>query len=67
MSEAELEALRALYAAWHITPAAFGGYRAEWKSVNGLQIRYVGGETIADLHKRLEVIEGARGESESAH
>jgi hypothetical protein len=61
----ELEALRELFPAWFITPAAFGGYRAEWKSPSGLSVRYVGGTSVADLHKRLEVIEAARGESES--
>jgi hypothetical protein len=60
----ELAALQALYPGWHITRAAFGGYRAEWKSPSGLSIRYVGGMSVADLHQRLEVIESARGESE---
>jgi hypothetical protein len=63
--DSELAALRITYPAWHITRAAFGGYRAEWKSPDSLQIRYIGGKSVADLHRRLEVIEAARGESES--
>ncbi len=59
-----LDALRLLYPAWFITRAAFGGYRAEWKTGPGLQIRYVGADSVADLHRRLEVIEAARGDSE---
>jgi hypothetical protein len=58
-----LAALRALYPGWWITPAPFKGWRAEWKSESRLQIRYIGANTIAELHQRLEVIEAARGES----
>lgn len=60
----ELEALKVAYPAWFISPAAFGGFRAEWKSPSGLMIRYVAGNTIPDLHKRLEVIEAARAEGD---
>jgi hypothetical protein len=62
--ETQLEALRVTYPAWHITRAAFLGHRAEWKSASGPSVRFVAGESIADLHHRLEIIEAARGESE---
>jgi len=64
VEDIQLAALRELFPAWFIGPAPFSGWRAEWRSESGLSIRYVGGNTIADLHKRLEVIEAARGESE---
>ncbi len=62
--EAEFDALRALYPGWRINPAMFGGYRAEWKSPTGLSIRYVGAESVADLHRRFETIEQARGDND---
>jgi hypothetical protein len=60
----ELEALRVIYPAWRIARSDFGGLRAEWKSENSLKIHYVGGTSVHDLHKRLEVIEAARGDNE---
>ncbi|MGB6454612.1 MAG: hypothetical protein WBH47_08990 [Streptosporangiaceae bacterium] len=64
-SDPELEALRTLYPAWFISRAIFGGLRAEWRSESGLMIRYVGATSVADMHKRLQIIEDARGESEA--
>lgn len=64
-ADPELEALRVTYPGWHIMRSAFGGYRAEWKSESGLEIRYVAGVSVADLRRRLEVIEEARGESDA--
>lgn len=63
-ADPELDALRVTYPGWFISRSMFGGYRAEWKSETGLAIRYVAGISIADLHRRLEIIETARGESE---
>ncbi len=60
----QLDALRLAYPAWHINRAAFGGVMTEWKSENGLQIRVVHGTSVPDLHRRLEIIEAARADSE---
>jgi hypothetical protein len=60
----QLAALRQLFPGWWIGPAPFKGWRAEWKSESGVQIHHVYGTSVADLHKRLEIIESARGESE---
>lgn len=62
-SSLELAALQQTYPGWWILPHAFGGFRAEWKSESGVQIHYVYGATVAELHKRLEVIEAARAEA----
>ena len=64
-ADLELDALRTTYPAWHIHRAAFGGYQAEWKSESGLAIRYVAAVSIADMHRRLEVIEAARGDNDN--
>jgi len=60
----EFHALQLSYPQWKITRAPFGGYRAEHKSETGLQIRYVGGNSVADLASRLLAITSAAEEAQ---
>lgn len=61
----DLAKLQEEYPAWWIGRGPFSGYRAEWKSQDGATIRYIGGNDLPDLARRLEVIEAARAESAS--
>jgi hypothetical protein len=59
-----LAALRTAYPGWMITPGMFGGFKATWRPESGLQIREIHGTSVANLHRRLEIIEAARADSE---